>query len=244
MAQRRQGRGGPPARSSPPLDPAPVQASVFTPVRALTERDHPPAARPAAPGFSFSRVANHERSREESGRAREWVLVLVISLALAVIARMYFFSFAVVDGPSMETNFHTGMRVIASLWDFKMREPVRGEVVICTYPNMKNIFVKRVIGLPYEKIEVRDGVVYIDNRPILENYIENVASQDFGPVELKPDEYFVIGDNRNNSADSRHPRVGPLKISNILGHVFFIVWPTGDWQGIDIPLYPLPTLGM
>ena len=122
---------------------------------------------------------------------------------------------------------------------FAARAPERGEVIVFRYPiDPSQDFVKRVVGLPGEKVEIRQGNVYIDGKPLPEPYIEGGASRCFDqskpsdcPVQLKDDEYFVMGDNRLSSNDSR--RWGPLPEQNVLGKVWFVYWPLSELHMLD-----------
>lgn len=122
--------------------------------------------------------------------------------------------------------------------DFAARAPERGEVIVFRFPGEgpPKDFVKRVIGLPGEHVEVRDGAVYIDGNPLLEPYINarqtgcNGARCD---LTLKADEYYVLGDNRRTggSNDSRH--WGPLPEENVLGKVWFVYWPFSELNALN-----------
>jgi signal peptidase I len=191
--------------------------------------------------------ANRSRSsrRLASARAknRAWLerlVVLFLALALPLIVRTYVLTIGRVDGESMMPTFHSANRVAAWLWEYRLREPVRGEIVLCRYPDRDGVFVKRVIGLPTETIRVRGGEVFIDGWKLEEQYIANPASYDSGPVTLGIGEYFVMGDNRDNSLDSRADSVGPIPRKNLSGRAFAVVWPLNEWCLIEPSLYPLP----
>lgn len=100
-------------------------------------------------------------------------------------------------------------------------------------------FIKRIIGLPGETVEIKNGQVFIDNTPINEPYVfpePPRANTEFGPQTMGDDQYSVLGDNRNNSNDSR--AWGPISRSDIIGKARFVYWPPGKWGPIDHYSYP------
>lgn len=119
-------------------------------------------------------------------------------------------------------------KVDESATRFAVHPPKRGEVIVFRFPdpnprNTSKDFVKRVIGLPGEQVEVRRGTVYIDDVPLIEPYIDAGDTSTTRPILLEDDEYYVLGDNRRSSNDSRS--WGAVPESNILGKVWFVYWP-------------------
>ena len=155
----------------------------------------------------------------------EVVIVAVVSIYLvySFIAQPF-----KVDGKSMEPNFSTGDYLIVDEITYRFREPVRGEVVVLRNPtNETEFFIKRVIGLPGEQILVSDNKVFVDGQRIDEIYIpEDISMSDTPPFELAETEFFVMGDNRQSSFDSRN--WGPLEKNKIVGVVRIRFWPFGD----------------
>lgn len=133
-----------------------------------------------------------------------------------------------VEGSSMEPNLHDKqlmMLVKAAYW---CTEPQRGDVIVFRYPlDPQREFVKRVIGLPGETIECKGGVVYIDGKAIDEPYAHG-TTYDFAATKISEGYYFVMGDNRQNSSDSR--AWGLLPREDIAGRVWFVFWPLSDWH--------------
>lgn len=134
---------------------------------------------------------------------------------------------AIVEGNSMLPNFETGQLVIVNRWVYFFSAPERGDVIVLHNPrNPDEDFIKRVIGLPNETVSIRNGIVYVNGRQLLEPYI---AQQNFctstcdGDWMLKSDEYFVLGDNRQQSHDSHS--FGPVKRSTIVGQAWLRYWP-------------------
>ena len=151
-------------------------------------------------------------------------MILIACTLLAVfLVRTYVFEPIVVDGPSMNDTLYTGDRVFVTKFDYLFGEPERGTVVICHYPNSKENYIKRLVGLPGDTIEIRDGVTYLNGEALDESFIAHPTNRDYGPITLGDDEYFVMGDNRANSNDCR--AVGPLTKSQIVGHVRYLFFP-------------------
>ena len=135
-----------------------------------------------------------------------------------------------VKGFSMEDTLHDKEQLIMEKISYKFGEPKRFDIVILM-PYGKDIdehYVKRVIGLPGETIEIKEGLIYINGKLLKEDYGKEiildggVASE---PISLCEDEYFVMGDNRNDSGDSRDEGIGPIKKELIEGKVVFRIWP-------------------
>ena len=130
----------------------------------------------------------------------------------------------------MEPNFYDGQRVLVNKIVYNFHEPERGDVIILhpppPYDPDATPFIKRIIGLPGETIEVKDGEVYINGSKLYEPYIE--AAPDYAiKREIPANEYFVLGDNRNNSNDSHGGWTVPRQ--NIIGKVWLSIWPPGKW---------------
>ncbi len=148
----------------------------------------------------------------------EWVLILEIAVVIAVVVNMFLIVNAVIPSASMETTIMTGDRIFGNRLAYKNHTPERGDIVIFRFPDDETqLFIKRVIGLPGETVEIKDGKVYINDSktPLDEPYVKVHALGDYGPVTVPEGGYFMMGDNRNQSADSRfwvHPFVMEEKI--------------------------------
>ncbi len=153
-----------------------------------------------------------------------WLITIAIALILAFLIRSFVFVIATVDGPSMQPTLTSNDRLFVTKYTYFFEDVKRGDIVICKYndPRYTHMYVKRVIGLPGELISIIDGVVHINGAPIEEDYI-SVSRPGVDPY-YNMDAYlipaghvFVIGDNRNNSADSRMPSNGAISIDLIIG---------------------------
>ena len=136
-----------------------------------------------------------------------------------------------VQGQSMYPNFDDDQVLYISRINYIMGEPNRSDIVVFHYPgNPQEDYIKRVIGLPGDVVEIRDTLVYVNGEPITEPYINEPCDIFHCPDErweLGPDEFFVMGDNRNHSSDSR--AFGPVKREFIVGEVLVRYWPPEDW---------------
>lgn len=133
-----------------------------------------------------------------------WVIVLVIALLLGMFIRRFVVFTASIPSGSMENTIQVGDRVIVSRVSYLFTEPERGDIMVFAYPDNESIdYIKRVIGLPGDKVEGIDGIVYINGEPLEETYVKEEIESDFGPYEVPVESYFMMGDNRNGSEDSR-----------------------------------------
>ena len=164
------------------------------------------------------------RQKEKKTVAQE-IMEWVRAIAVALIIRTFVFSVVRVDGASMLETLKNGDIMFVTMFDRFLGDYERGEVVICNYPNAKGYRVKRVIGLPGDMIEIRDKQTYINGEVLEEEYVEHLPLTNYGPITLGEEEYFLMGDNRTVSKDSRNGDVGPIVQDEIRGVVRAVVFP-------------------
>jgi len=170
---------------------------------------------------------------------REVVETVLLTLVLFFLIRTGIENFRVY-GSSMEPNFHSGEYIIVNRLVYYLHPPRRGDVVIFRYPrDPRRSFIKRVIGLPGERVEIRQGKVYINGQLLQEPYPLNPGTYSWGPRVVGEDEVFVLGDNRNFSSDSHS--WGMLPMRYIIGKAWICYWPPSCWK--VIPSYEYPSLG-
>ena len=152
-------------------------------------------------------------------------LVWIAAVALiCVLLRLFVFHLVHIEGGSMEDTLCSGEIALVTSFDYRFgANPARGDVVECRFPGRVDSYVKRVIGLPGETVELRDGRTYIDGAALAEPYVFSIA-EDYS-VALGENEYLLLGDNRCESYDSRAEDMGPVGKEDILGRVWLCVWP-------------------
>lgn len=141
-----------------------------------------------------------------------------------------------VEGASMENTLHNGDNLIVDKLSYRFHDPERFDIIVFQFQFQDNTYyIKRIIGLPGETVQIMDdGSIYINGEKLEENYgMEVIKPETIGraaePIELGDDEYFVMGDNRNNSSDSRTDMVGNIKRENIIGKAWLRIWPVSDF---------------
>jgi len=175
----------------------------------------------------------------------EVVQIVLISVAIIVPVRYFLIQPFLVKGASMEPTYHNHEYLIVDEISYRFSEPDRGDVIVFRYPrDPSQFFIKRVIGLPGETVEVSDGgiTLYNDDSPdgvrLNEDYlVEGENTMGHKRTVLGPDEYFVFGDNRNASLDSRS--FGPVRSDLIIGKAWLRGWPITKFSTFDSPDYNL-----
>lgn len=164
-----------------------------------------------------------------------WEILKVVSISLAIIlpVRYYLIQPFYVKGASMEPNFHDHEYLIIDEISYRFQEPIRGQVIVFRYPkNPQEYYIKRIIGLPGEEVQIKDGKVLVFNQDnpnglvLKEDYLsDNLETYDSSEIKISvnENEYFVLGDNRSASKDSRN--FGPVDKSFVTGKVLLRGWP-------------------
>jgi signal peptidase I len=198
------------------------------------------------------RDGHHADSRPGTARGRrtrrvliEWVILIVVALAIALVIKTFLVQAFYIPSSSMEPTLNIGDRVLVNKLSYDLHDVNRGDIVVFEAPpgagggDIKDL-VKRVIGLPGETVEAEDGVVLVNRRPLSEPYLPSGTTTQFSevppgcdpPADGQPgcvvprDHVLVFGDNRGNSKDGRE--FGPIDTSTIVGRVFVRIWPIDD----------------
>lgn len=143
-----------------------------------------------------------------------------------------------VSGQSMETTLQDGDNLIVDKISYRFHDPSRYDIIVFPYKYEENTFyIKRIIGLPGETVQVKDGYTYINGKKLTSDIYGREVMDEPGiaeePIKLGSDEYFVLGDNRNHSQDSRDPYVGVLKRSDLMGRAFVRIYPLNKFGVIE-----------
>lgn len=154
---------------------------------------------------------------------KEVAQIIVPAITLTLIIHLFLAQATVVYGQSMQPNLQPFERLVIEKLSYYLHDPGRAEIVVLDLPQMQELMIKRIIGLPGETVEIRQGHVYINGIEVPESYDHTASDSFYGPITLEADTYFVLGDNRNNSNDSRS--FGPIHRSSITGRAWLRYWP-------------------
>ena len=172
----------------------------------------------------------------------DWLKPIILALGVAFIIRTFLFSPVIVDGASMEPTLHDRERILVTKTISWIGEVNRGEIVILKGKDAKISYVKRVIALPGDMIEMKNDELFINSELVKEPYLEenkkaakirsNKLTEDFGPLEVPANHYFVMGDNRFRSADSRN-ELGFIEAERIIGKSKFVIFPVKNVRSTE-----------
>ena len=171
-----------------------------------------------------------------------WILILLLFFGIAFLIVHFVGERTVVSGESMYPTLRDGDNLVVDKITYRFRDPKRYDIVVFPFRYQEGTFyIKRVIGLPGETVQIQDGDIYINGKVLKESYgYEEIRNPGFASgtvtlgenpgsasteLTLGADEYFVLGDNRNNSSDSREPSVGMISRDEIIGRAFLRIWP-------------------
>ena len=164
--------------------------------------------------------------RTQSG-LRETVEILLLALLAALLVRTFLFGNYRVVGSSMQPTLANGQFLVVSKLDYRLHRPQRGDIVVFQDPNDPGRrLIKRVVGLPGETVEMQNGVVLINQQALEEPYLADAGRYSRASGVIPADQYFVLGDNRNNSSDSRS--WGMLPREDIVGKAWLSYWPPNE----------------
>ena len=185
--------------------------------------------------------------------------LILIAFALALVIKTFLIQAFFIPSESMVPTLLVGDRVLVNKLVYDVGDPQRGDVIVFENPSLveedRNVlqvvwdwlvegfgfsadptrdFIKRVVGVPGDSVEMKNGRVYVNGEQVAEPYISNRGAQDFPPTQVEPDHVFVMGDNRPNSQDSRSA-LGQIPIDKIVGKAFVLLWPPSriEWLSDD-----------
>lgn len=157
---------------------------------------------------------------------KDWIVSILIAVVLAFFIRYFIVELYMVEGPSMRPTLVSGERLVVNKFIYRFKDPQRDEIIVFRYPrDPSRDFIKRVIGVPGDTIEVKDGRVIRNGQVLDEPYILERTRGNYPAAKVPSGHIFAMGDNRNNSEDSRFKDVGFVPYSLIKGKAMVIFWP-------------------
>lgn len=177
-------------------------------------------------------MSEETASSRSKNEAWEWIKALAVAVALAFFIRTFLFAPFIVEGESMETTLHNEEKLVVNKAIYYLKQPERGDIVVF-HAEEKRDYIKRVIGVAGDTVEMRDDTLYINGNPVDEPYLKQnkdlvkdegmPLTENFGPVTVPEGHIFVLGDNRRNSRDSR--AIGAVDVDTVVGRAEFVFWP-------------------
>ncbi len=188
-----------------------------------------------SPGMEYPQMPRRARTAPPAQKEslagsvfRELLGTIVPALIIAIAIHFFLAQATRVEGYSMEPTLYGHQRLIIEKVSYRFHGPQRGDIVVIRVPGFNELLIKRVIGLPGDTLEVKNGIVYINGEPLDEPYINGPARGNYPAITVPEGYIFVMGDNRNNSNDSRS--FGPVAIDNIVGHAWMRYWPLPEFS--------------
>ena len=173
------------------------------------------------------------RKRKKRHFTVDWVVMVIIAIFFSLTIRSFLYEPFDVIGPSMQPTLQSGDFVIVNKWIYQFQQPNRGDVVVFHALEEKD-YIKRVIALPGERVAMEKGKLKINGKVMSESYLPPTTKTDDFPEQTVPaGKLFVMGDNRQNSRDSRDPDLGAISMNELVGRVDFIYWPIARWQMLN-----------
>ncbi len=158
--------------------------------------------------------------------AKDWIISIVVAVVLAFIIRQFVVELYIVDGPSMRPTLQSQERLVVNKFIYQFREPQKGEILVFQYPrDPKRDFIKRVIATAGDTVEIKDGRVFVNDQLLNEDYILEKTKSEYPKSTVPKGTIFVMGDNRNNSEDSRFADVGFVPLNLVKGKAMLVFWP-------------------
>ena len=181
------------------------------------------------------KVPEGKKPRTMGQEILSWIYTIATALAIVLVVRTFVFELYKVDGASMSNTLVDGERMFCTKFDYLTNGPQRGDVVICHFPNRgRTAFVKRLVAMPGDTVEIKNRQLYVNDELVPDPpkmYL--MPNSDYPRRTLQENEYFVVGDNRGNSHDSRAGDVGPLTRDQIVAHVRTVIFPFSSFRTVE-----------
>ena len=172
-----------------------------------------------------------EKETSTAAEIKDWIVSIVVAVALAMFIRTFIVELYVVDGPSMRPTLESEERLVVNKFIYRFRTPEKGEVLVFQSPrDPSRDFIKRVIATPGDTIEIREGRVLVNDQLLTEDYILEKTRSEYPKSTVPEGRIFVMGDNRNNSEDSRFADVGFVPYDLIKGKAVLVFWPISQYK--------------
>jgi signal peptidase I len=171
-------------------------------------------------------MSEEKEEKSWQDKASEWLISIIIAVGLALFIRTFLVEPYMVSGPSMRPTLQNAERLIVNRLVYRLREPRKGEIIVFKYPSdTRRDFIKRVIAVGGDTIEIRDGKTFVNGEALNETYIKEPFHTNYPKVTVPKGFIFVMGDNRNNSEDSRYADVGFVDLNLVKGKAALVFWP-------------------
>ena len=165
--------------------------------------------------------------------AKDWMISILVAVVLAFVIRTFIVELYIVDGPSMRPTLESHERLVVNKFIYAFRAPEKGEILVFQYPrDTSRDFIKRVIATQGDTIEIKEGRVYVNDKMLDETYILEKTRSEYPKSVVPEGTVFVMGDNRNNSEDSRFADVGFVPYHLIKGKAVLVFWPIGAFKAL------------
>ena len=172
-----------------------------------------------------------ENETSTASEIKDWIVSIVVAVALAMFIRTFIVELYVVDGPSMRPTLESEERLVVNKFIYRLRAPEKGEVLVFQYPrDPSRDFIKRVIATPGDTVEIHEGRVLVNDQLLTEDYILEKTRSEYPKSTVPERRVFVMGDNRNNSEDSRFADVGFVPYDLIKGKAMLVFWPISAYK--------------
>ena len=172
-----------------------------------------------------------EKETSAFSELKDWIGSIVIAVVLAMLIRTFIVELYVVDGPSMRPTLESEERLVVNKFIYRFHPPQKGEILVFQYPrDPSRDFIKRVIATPGDTVEIHEGRVLVNDQLLTEDYILEKTRSEYPKSTVPEGRVFVMGDNRNNSEDSRFADVGFVPYDLIKGKAMLVFWPISAYK--------------
>ncbi|MCH3950346.1 MAG: signal peptidase I [Acidaminococcus sp.] len=176
-------------------------------------------------------MAEEKKNKTWQDVASDWLISIIVAVVLAFAIRTFLVEPYMVSGPSMRPTLQNAERLIVNKLVYYTRDPKKGEIIVFKYPSdTRRDFIKRVIATGGDTIEIKDGQTYVNGEALNETYIKEPFHTNYPKVTVPKGFIFVMGDNRNNSEDSRYSDVGFVDLKLVKGKASVVFWPLSAFK--------------